>query len=158
MKSKKETSISILPEIENRIYTIRGMKGMLDFHLAEMYSIETKNLKRQVKRNIERFPEDFMFELTAIEFNSLRSQFGTLEKGKGQHPKYLPFAFTEQGVAMLSSVLNSKQAIAVNIQIMRVFVNFRAIASQHKDILKKLDALENKVGEHDTSIKKFFIT
>ena len=99
--------------IEQAILLIRGQKVMLDRDLAELYGVETKQLKRAVRRNIYRFPPDFMFELTTKEYNSLRSQFGTLKKGA--HSKYLPMAFTEQGVAMLSSVLNSKQAIEVNI-------------------------------------------
>ena len=98
--------------IQNKIYEIRGYKVMLDFDLAEIYGVETKRLKEQVRRNIERFPDDFMFELTRDEYNSLRSQFATLEIGRGKYSKYLTFAFTEQGVAMLSTVLNSKLAIA----------------------------------------------
>lgn len=107
--------------IQNKVYTLRGCKIMLDFDLAELYEIETKVLKQAVRRNIERFPDDFMFELTKEEYGFLRSQIVTLEKGKGRYSKYLPFAFTEQGVAMLSSVLNSYKAIQVNITIMRAF-------------------------------------
>ena len=99
--------------IEKRIFLIRGQKVMLDFHLAELYSVETKALKRAVRRNVDRFPPDFMFELSKDEYDSLRYHFGTLKRG--EHLKYLPFAFTEQGVAMLSSVLRSKRAIRVNI-------------------------------------------
>lgn len=111
--------------IQNKVHTLRGCKIMLDFDLAELYEVETKALKQAVRRNIERFPDDFMFELTREEYLSLRSQIVTLEKGKGRHTKYLPFAFTEQGVAMLSSVLSSYKAIQVNITIMRAFVNIR---------------------------------
>ncbi len=112
--------------IQNKIVELRGMRVMLDYDLAELYQVETKNLKRSVRRNLERFPDDFMFELTKNEYDSLRCNFGTLENiGRGQHSKYLPFAFTEQGVAMLSSVLNSKLAIQININIMRAFVAIR---------------------------------
>src|SRR6266705_121421 len=123
--------------IINKIYLIRGQKVMLDEDLAELYGVETKQLKRQVRRNIERFPDDFMYELTSNEYNALRSQFGTLKRG--QHSKYMPMAFTEQGVAMLSSVLNSKTAIEVNIQIIRIFTRMRELLLTHKDILIKLE-------------------
>ena len=113
--------------IQNKIYEIRGYKVMLDFDLAEIYGVETKRLKEQVRRNIERFPDDFMFELTRDEYNSLRSQIATLEIGRGKYSKYLAFAFTEQGVAMLSTVLNSKLAIAANIRITRAFVVVRQL-------------------------------
>lgn len=115
---------------------------MIDFDLAELYEVETKQLKRTVKRNIARFPKDFMLELTREEYAFLRCQFGTLEKG--QHAKYLPYAFTEQGVAMLSSVLRSPRAIQVNIAIMRAFVRLREILSTHKKLAKKLNELEKK--------------
>jgi hypothetical protein len=111
-----------LETIKSIIYEIRGVKVMLDFDLAEIYRVETKYLKRAVKRNIERFPVDFMFELTQNEVNSLRCQIGTLKTGeRGRHQKYLPFAFTEQGVAQLSSILNSSYAIEMNISIIRTF-------------------------------------
>ena len=116
-----------LMNIQNLIYEIRGKRVMLDFDLAEMYGVETKRLKEQVRRNIGRFPDDFMFEITREEYNSLRSQFASLEKGRGKYTKYQPFAFTEQGVAMLSSVLNSEQAITINIRIMRAFVAVREL-------------------------------
>ncbi len=112
--------------IQSKIYEIRGQKVMLDFDLAEMYCTETKYLKRSVKNNIRRFPApDFMFELTKDEWESLRCSFSTLNKGRGQHPKYMPFAFTEHGVAQLSSVLNSDIAIEINIQIIRAFIAVR---------------------------------
>ena len=120
-----EDLISI-EEITSRIYLIRGQRVMLDRDLAKLYGVETKRLKEQVRRNIARFPEDFMFELSESEEMFLRSQNATL-KGKGRHSKYLSFAFTEQGIAMLSSVLKSKQAIAVNIAIMRAFVKMREL-------------------------------
>lgn len=108
-----------LSKIEDRIFTIRGKQVMIDKDLALLYGVETKRLNEQVKRNIERFPEDFMFQLTMEE--CLRSQFATLNQAQGQHLKYLPYAFTENGIAMLSSVLRSETAIAVNIKIMRTF-------------------------------------
>jgi len=131
--------------VENRIFLIRGKKVMIDRDLAELYGIETKQLKRAVKRNINRFPSDFMFELTNDENKLLRCQFGTLKKG--QHSKYMPFAFTEQGVAMLSSVINSGRSIEVNILIMRAFVKLREMLSTHKELSKKLDSLEKKYDE-----------
>lgn len=126
--------------IQSKIYEIRGMRVMLDYDLAEMYQVETKNLKRSVRRNIERFPEDFMFELTKEEYDFLRCNFGTLENsGRGQYAKYLPFAFTEQGIAQLSSVLNSPLAIQVNISIIRSFVALRQYALGYTELNRKLE-------------------
>jgi phage regulator Rha-like protein len=114
---------------------------MLDFDLADMYETETKRLKEAVRRNINRFPSDFMFELTNDEYNSLRTQFATLKNlGRGEHRKYLPFAFTEQGVAMLASVLKSEKAIEVNIQIVRAFVILRQYALGYAELNQKLEA------------------
>ena len=126
--------------IQSKIYEIRGMRVMLDYDLAEMYQVETKNLKRSVRRNIERFPEDFMLELTKEEYDFLRCNFGTLENsGRGQYAKYLPFAFTEQGIAQLSSVLNSPLAIQVNISIIRAFVALRRYALGYTELNRKLE-------------------
>ena len=126
--------------IQSKIYEIRGMRVMLDYDLAEMYQVETKNLKRSVRRNIERFPDDFMFELTKGEYDFLRCNFGTLENsGRGQYTKYLPFAFSEQGIAQLSSVLNSPLAIQVNISIIRAFVALRQYALGYSELNRKLD-------------------
>lgn len=134
-----------IEKIQTKIYEIRGQKVMLDFDLADLYETETKYLKRAVKANIKRFPPDFMFELTKLEYDSLRCNFSTLEsRGRGQHSKYLPFAFTEQGVAMLSGILNSEKAIGVNVAIMRAFVFMRQYALTHKDLTEKLQELENK--------------
>src|SRR6185369_939506 len=147
-------SIIIADErIINKIYLVRGMKIMLDRDLADLYGIETKQLKRQVKRNIERFPDDFMFQLSKIESDNLRSQFGTSSWG-GE--RYLPLAFTEQGVAMLSSVLNSKQAIEVNIRITRIFTKMREMLFSNKDILLKLNQLERSIHGHDKDIQIIF--
>ncbi len=133
--------------IESKIYEVRGHKIMLDFDLAELYGTQTKVLKQAVRRNLKRFPKDFMFELTKDEYNALRSQFVTLKNGRGKHSKYNPFAFTEQGVAMLSSVLNSPKAIEVNIQIIRAFVFIRQYALTHKDLTDKLKELENNYNK-----------
>jgi len=139
--------------IEKKIYLIRGTNVMLDKDLAELYGVETRVLIQAVKRNIERFPEDFMFQLTKEEFENLRSQIVSSSWG-GR--RYLPYAFTEQGVAMLSSVLHSKRAIQVNIAIMRVFVNIRRLVSANRVILTKLNQLENKVQSHDKKIRTIF--
>ena len=144
--------------IERRIFVIRGQKVMLTMHLSELYGVSTKMLVQAVKRNIERFPEDFMFQLTWEETDSLRSQFVTLKNvaRRGKHIKYLPYAFTEQGVAMLSSVLRSKRAIQVNIAIMRAFVKIRQFLSRHKEIARKLEELEKKTAKHDADIQAIF--
>ncbi|MCL3851046.1 MULTISPECIES: ORF6N domain-containing protein [Bacteroidales] len=126
--------------IQSKIYEIRGMRVMLDYDLAELYQVETKNLKRSVRRNIDRFPPDFMIELSKEEYDFLRCNFGTLEnQGQGQHVKYLPFAFTEQGIAQLSSVLNSTLAIQVNISIIRAFVALRQYALGYAELNRKLE-------------------
>ena len=126
------------------IQLLRGHKVMLDADLAALYGVETKVLNQAVQRNLERFPEDFMFQLTEDETDRLRSQTVTLKKGRGQHRKYLPYAFTEQGVAMLSSVLKSPRAIQVNIEIMRAFVSLRQLVTSNADLARKLNALERK--------------
>lgn len=133
--------------IQSKIYEIRGQKVMLDFDLSELYETETKRLKEAVRRNLNRFPPDFMFELTREEYNSLRTQFATLETGRGKYSKFVPFAFTEQGVAMLASVLNSPKAIEVNIQIVRAFVFIRHYALTHKDLTEKLKQMEGKYNK-----------
>ena len=131
-----------LERIQTKIYEIRGQKVMLDSDLAELYEVETKNLNLAVKRNIKRFPPDFMFQLTKSEWDILRLQIET-SKGRGG-TRYLPYAFTEQGVAMLSGILNSDKAIETNIAIMRAFVFVRQYALTHKDLTEKLQELENK--------------
>ena len=127
--------------IQKRIYELKGQKVMFDFDLAELYNTETKRLKEAVRRNIARFPSDFMFELSKKEFDSLRTQIATSKRGG---TRYMPFAFTEQGVAMLASVLNSPKAIEINIQIVRAFVFLRQYSLSHKDLAKKLKELEKK--------------
>lgn len=134
-----------LEVIQNKIFEIRGCKVMLDFDLALLYNVETRVLKQAVRRNRNRFPEDFMFELTEIELNSLRSQIVTLKNnGRGQHSRYLPFAFTEQGIAMLSSILNSEKAIEVNISIIRAFVTMRQFTLTYSELKTRIEAIESQ--------------
>lgn len=144
-----------LEEIRTKIYEIRGVQVMLDFDLADLYGVETSQLKRAVRRNLERFPSDFMFELNNQEFNtlkmSIRCQFGTLESSPGDLPKYAPFAFTEQGVAMLSGVLRSTTAIQVNIRIMRAFVAVRQYLSMQK---RDNDALEARIKQLEETFEE----
>ena len=131
--------------ISERIYFIRGEKVLLEFDLASLYGVSVKSLKQNVRRNLKRFPFDFMFELTREEVKILRSQFVTL--GWGKYSKYLPFAFTEQGVAMLSGILSSDRAIQVNIAIMRAFVQMRRLLETHKDLAEKIKELESRYDE-----------
>lgn len=149
---RSESALVSVVEIEKSIFLIRAQRVMLDSHLAVLYGVATKTLNKAV--NLDRFPDDFMFQLTPDEAKSLRFQFGTLKRG--QHSKYLPYAFTEQGVAMLSSVLKSKQAAAVNIAIMRAFVRLREALSLHKDLAHRLHDLERKIANHDESISTLF--
>ena len=139
--------------IEHKILMIRGHKVMLDRDLARLYGVPTKVLIQAVKRNKSRFPDDFMFQLNEVEFHNLRSQIVTSKRG-GR--RYLPYSFTEQGVAMLSSVLRSERAIQVNIAIMRAFVKLRKILSTHKELAHKLSQLERKIEKHDVEIKAIF--
>ena len=139
------TQIIASEAITARIYFIRGNRVMLDRDLAELYGAETKSLKQAVRRNMERFPPDFMFELSKEESDSLRSQIVTLKRGR--HAKYLPFAFTEQGVAMLSAVLNSSRAIEVNIEIMRTFTRIRRMISVSEDLKQEIEDLRGQTDE-----------
>ncbi|OXA72204.1 DNA-binding protein [Flavobacterium aquidurense] len=149
---------SLLSEetISTKIYYIRNQKVMLDRDLASLYGIETKALKQAVKRNLSRFPEDFMFELTKIESDSLRSQIVTLKKGRGEHQKYLPSAFTEHGVLMLSSVLKSDKAIQTNIQIMRIFTKVRQMLLDTTEIKVDILQIQKKLENHDKNIELVF--
>ena len=148
--------------IENKIYEIIGQKVMLDFDLAEMYGVETKRLKEQVRRNIERFPVEFMFELTKEEVQFSRSQFATLKTGQGHNIKYLPFAFTEYGIVMLSSVLKSKTAVEVNINIIRAFVRMRQYLlssvppKELEELKQRIEYLEEDITSDRESYKKQF--
>jgi hypothetical protein len=140
----KIINMSLL-KIETKIYEVRGIKVILDFDLAELYEVETKNLNLSVKRNLKRFPADFMFQLSKSEWDSLRLQIET-SNGRGG-TRYLPYVFTEQGLAMLSGILNSDKAIQVNIAIMRAFVFMRQYALSHKDLTEKLKALESQYNQ-----------
>ena len=139
--------------IERRIYLIRGHKVMLDSELAKLYDVGTRDLNKAVTRNLDRFPEDFMFQLTKGEVQNLMFHFGTSSWGG---MRKLPRVFTEQGVAMLSSVLRSKRAIHVNIAIMRAFVRLKAVLSTHKELAHKLSELEHKIEKHDIEIQSIF--
>ena len=148
--------------VENKIYEIRGQKVMLDFDLAEMYGVETKRLKEQVRRNIERFPAEFMFELTKEEVAISRSQIATLKTGQGYNIKYLPFAFTEYGIVMLSSVLKSKTAVEVNINIIRAFVRMRQYLLSNipkkelEELKQRIEYLEEDITSDRESYEKQF--
>ena len=156
----------IIKSIQNRIYEIRGERVMLDFDLAVLYEVETRILNQAVKRNIKRFPKDFMFQLTTEEFENLRFQIETLEKSMSSHfvmtypkkrPKTaLPYAFTEQGVAMLSGILNSDKAIAMNIAIMRAFVEIRRVLLQENDLKTQLKEIKARIGEHDVQLNQIY--
>lgn len=150
----KDASLIPSETIKGRIVLIRAQRVMLDADLAVLYGVETKALKRAVNRNLDRFPEDFMFRLSAEEHERLRYHFGTLKRG--EHSKYLPYAFTEHGVAMLSSVLRSPQAVQVNIRIMRAFARMRHVLAAHKELALKLEQLEAKVGTHDEELALIF--
>jgi hypothetical protein len=156
MKKNMEMQ-KMLPDelILAKIYLIRGHKVMLDRDLASLYGVETKRLKEAVKRNISRFPEDFMFELSTEELADWRNQFGT-SSGEKMGLRVTPFAFTEHGLLMLASVLNSERAIQINIQIVRIFSRMRAMIESHKEILKKLEMLEKKDIELDEKVTLIF--
>jgi hypothetical protein len=150
-----DLQVVAVPAIERRIFVIRDRQVMLDEDLADLYGVETKRLVEQVKRNLGRFPEDFMFQLGKEEAAVLRSQIATSNTGRGGR-RYAPYVFTEQGVAMLSSVLRSKRAIAVNIEIMRAFVELRRVASSYAVIEKRLEQIERGMGEHDEQLAQIF--
>ena len=141
-----------LEVIARRIYLIRGHRVMLDSHLAELYQVPTKVLNQAVRRNLSRFPEDFMFQLSDEEAASLRSQSVTLDKGRGRHSKYAPLVFTEQGIAMLASVLTSERAVQMNIAIVRTFVRLRELLASSKDLSNRLEQLEATVDQHASVI------
>lgn len=161
MKIQSIPAVLIPDEVlMNKIFLIRGVKIMIDSDLAVLYEVPTKRLNEQVKRNMERFPDPlFMFQLTKEEWESLRSQNATLKnEGRGKQSKYLPFAFTELGVAMLSSVLNSKRAIQVNIQIIILFKKMREMIEQNSFLRKKIESLERKYQDQDDRINEIFFT
>lgn len=151
MAKAKRTVVKIIPDetIIRKIYNLRSQKVLLDVDLALLYGIETKRLKEAVRRNIDRFPPDFMFELNEKEYRSLRTQFATSNRGG---TRYMPFAFTEQGVAMLSGVINSLKAIEMNIAIMRAFVETRKLLHSNKKIAEQIQQLFDRIGEHDVQL------
>ncbi len=145
---KQETSLTIIEGIEEKIYLIRGQKVMFDSDLAEVYNVTTKRLNEQVKRNVNRFPEDFMFQLTKEESESLRSQFATSNKNRGGR-RYYPYVFTEHGAVMLASILNSPTAIEASIKVVRAFIKMRSILALHQDLAERLEKLEKTADKHD---------
>jgi len=167
-KSAHETTAvpTLVPEqIDRSILVVRGCKVLLDEQLAAFYGVETRALVQAVKRNINRFPEDFVFQLSGDEWAALRPQMAAprlrsqtviLESGRGQHRKYLPYAFTEQGVAMLSGVLRSPRAVEINIQIMRAFVRLRQLLSVHKELAQRLTKLEEEMRHRDHAVAQQF--
>lgn len=158
-KTKKETSLASVSSelVEQKIHLLRSQRVMLDADLAEIYGVEARVLNQAVKRNLQRFPQDFMFQLTDDEFAVLRnsSQFVTSSR-KYRGTKYRPYAFTEHGAVMLATVLNSPTAIEASIQVVRAFVRLRTVLATHQDIAKKIDELENKVNKHDKEIDAVF--
>ena len=162
--------MQIIRSIQNRIHEIRGERVMLDFDLAQLYEVETKALNQAVKRNSKKFPEDFMFRLTEVEWQevrsqnvttsespvSLRSQNVTLKKARGQHAKYLPYAFTEQGVGMTSGILNSDKAVTMHIAIVRTFVEIRRIATRQNNLKEQLEEIKQRLGEHDVQLNSIY--
>ena len=158
--------MQIIQSIQNRIYEIRGERVMLDFDLADLYEVETRVLNQAVKRNIKRFPKDFMFQLTKGEWDNLRSQIVTSSLNNNMKSQIvisswggtrkLPYAFTEQGVAMLSGILNSDKAISMNISIMRAFVEIRKIVLRQNDFREQLKEIRERLGEHDTQLNQIY--
>lgn len=146
-----------LIDIQKKIFEIRDQRVMLDFDLAVLYETDTKRLKEAVRRNIKRFPEDFMFELTREEYETLRSQFATLDGGgRGKYSKYNPFAFTEHGVAMLSGVLHSDKAIEMNITIIRAFIALKEVVLDHNEVGEQLAHIQGRLVEHDVQLSQIY--
>ena len=157
MSSEIENLPNLTDEIKNYIYTIRGRQVILDSEIARLYEVETKKLNQAVKRNINRFPEHFCFKLTENEYESLRSQFVTLKiQGRGQHSKYLPYAFTEQGVAMLSAVLHSDRAVDISIKIINTFIEMRKFLNSNGQVFERLTNVEYKLIEHEKKFDTIF--
>lgn len=152
MPRDKKALTAPLEGVVSRIFLVRGQKVMLDTDLAELYGVPTGRLNEQVKRNIDRFPPDFMFLLTKEEAESLRSQTAILKRGRGQHRKYLPYVFTEHGAIMAASVLDSERAVQVSIYVVRAFVQLREMLSSNKALARKLNELERKLVTHDHAI------
>lgn len=151
-ESESKGSVVPVERIENRIILVRGQKVLLDADLAALYGVSTKRFNEQVRRNAARFPEDFMFPLSAEQWNSLRSQFATLETGRGRHRKYLPLVFTEHGAIMAATILNSPRATQVSVYVVRAFVRLRELLASNRELARRLDQLEKKLGSHDQAI------
>ena len=149
-------SLVPLERVERTIFILRGRKVILDSDLADLYGVPVKRLSEQVKRNIERFPDDFAFVLTKEENEALRSQIATLKKGRGEHRKYMPRAFTEHGALMAASILNSPKAVEMSIQVVRAFVRLRHFLATHQQVAAKLAELERKAETHDKKIVALF--
>jgi hypothetical protein len=154
--SNESPALIPLERIEHAILFLRGQKVILDADLAKLYGVSTKRLNEQVRRNPERFPSDFLFQLTTNEWEALRSQTATLKRGRGQHRKYLPYVFTEHGAVMAANVLSSPVAIAASIQVVRAFVRLRLLLASHEELSRKLEALEKKYAEHDEQLATVF--
>jgi hypothetical protein len=149
-----EAKLVLVDQIEPLILTIRNQKVLLDSDLAALYGVTTKRLNEQVRRNRKRFPEDFLLRLTKQEAQAVRSQNATLKTGRGQHRKYLPYAFTEHGAIMVATILNSPRAVDVSVFVVRAFIKLREFARTHKELAAKLDQLEHKVAGHDDAIRQ----
>jgi ORF6N domain len=154
MEMAEKQPLILVDQIEPLILDIRGQKVLLDKDLAELYGVAVKRLNEQVRRNRERFPEDFLFQLTKEEVDSLRSQNATLKLERGQHRKYAPYAFTEHGAIMAATILNSQRAVEVSVFVVRTFVKLRQLALTHKDLATKLNELERRVTGHDDAIRQ----
>ncbi|HXM82695.1 MAG TPA: ORF6N domain-containing protein [Burkholderiales bacterium] len=150
--SESKGSVVPIEHIRSRILLVRGHKVLLDADLAALYGVTTKRFNEQVRRNAARFPEDFTFRLSTEEWDSLRSQFATLKTGRGQHRKYLPLAFTEHGAIMAATILNSPRATEVSVYVVRAFVRLRELLASNKELARRLDQLEKKLGSHDQAI------
>ena len=148
----KSKAVAVATDITRAILVLRGQRVILDRELAAIYGVTTKRFNEQVKRNADRFPEDFMFQLTPEESDSLRSQIATLKGGRGQHRKYLPYAFTEHGAIQAANVLNSPRAVAMGVFVVRAFVRLRALLVSNTALARKLDELERKYQHHDEAI------
>jgi hypothetical protein len=154
--SARRSALAPAQDITRAILVLRRQRVLLDAELAALYGVTTKRFNEQVRRNRERFPDDFMFQLTAEESDSLRSQFATLKSGRGQHRKYLPYAFTEHGAIMAASILNSPRAIEMNVFVVRAFVKLRELLSSNRELARRFEQLEarldKRLTEHDVSI------
>jgi len=152
-REKQPRRKNMNPPLDSLILTIRDRKVILDADLAEIYGVQTKVLNQAIKRNAERFPDDFMFQLSAEESQSLRSQIVTLKTGRGQHRKYLPYAFTEHGALMAANVLNSPEAVKMSVYVVRAFIKQRELLMAQSDVLKKLAQMDAKLLKHDDALR-----